>query len=219
MRALVLDGAVDPTQDQIDSTVAQGAGFQKAFDDFLAWCAKRDDCALGKDENAAQDNFEDLIRPLDERPVDVDGRPLTYDDATTGVIQALYSQQLWENLNTGLNELRQQQGRTLMFLADLYLERGQDGKYTTTQDAFTAIHCVDDPRITDPNSDQGPEHAVQGGGPVPRRRQPAQHGPRRVRVLAGARDEQAPRAERQRPAPGPGHLDDQRPGHARTRRA
>ncbi len=151
VRALVLDGAVDPTQDQIDSTVAQGAGFQKAFGDFLAWCAKRDDCALGKDENAAQDNFEDLIRPLEERPVDVDGRPLTYDDATTGVIQALYSQQLWENLNTGLNELRQQQGRTLMFLADLYLERGQDGKYTTTQDAFTAIHCVDDPRITDPN--------------------------------------------------------------------
>lgn len=151
VRALVLDGAVDPTQDQIDSTVAQGAGFQKAFSDFVAWCVKRDDCSLGKDRDKAQGEFQDLIRPLAERPVDVDGRPLTYDDATTGVIQALYSEQLWENLNTGLNELRQQQGRTLMFLADLYLERGQDGKYTTTQDAFTAIHCVDDPRITDPS--------------------------------------------------------------------
>lgn len=151
VRALVLDGAVDPTQDQIDSTVKQGAGFQKAFGDFVAWCVKRDDCALGKDRDKAQGEFQELIRPLAERPVDVDGRPLTYDDATTGVIQALYSEQLWENLNTGLNELRQQQGRTLMFLADLYLERGQNGKYTTTQDAFTAIHCVDDPRITDPN--------------------------------------------------------------------
>ncbi|HEV7652557.1 MAG TPA: alpha/beta hydrolase [Actinophytocola sp.] len=150
VRALVLDGAVDPTQNQIDSTVAQGAGFQQAFDDFIAWCVKRDDCALGSDKNAAQDNFQDLIHPLEDHPVDVGGRPLSFDDATTGVIQALYSQQLWENLNTGLNELRQQQGRTLMFLADLYLERGQDGKYTTTQDAFTAIHCVDDPRVTDP---------------------------------------------------------------------
>lgn len=151
VRALVLDGAVDPTQNQIDSTVAQGAGFQKAFDDFVAWCVQREDCALGSDENAAQDRFTDLIRPLADNPVDVDGRPLSYEDATTGVVQALYSQQLWENLNTGLNELRNQQGRTLMFLADLYLERGRDGQYTTTQDAFTAIHCVDDPRVTDPN--------------------------------------------------------------------
>jgi pimeloyl-ACP methyl ester carboxylesterase len=152
VRALVLDGAIDPTQDQADSTVAQGTGFQKAFDDFVAWCVDRDDCALGRDKGDAQGNFQDLIRPLADHPVDVDGRPLTFEDATTAVIQALYSQQLWENLNSGLNELRQQQGRTLMFLADLYLERGQDGKYTTTQDAFTAIHCVDDPRITDPNA-------------------------------------------------------------------
>ena len=150
VRALVLDGAVDPTQNQTDATVAQGAGFQKAFDDFTAWCVKRDDCALGSDENAAQGNFQDLVRPLEDHPVDVGGRPLSFDDATTGVVQALYTQDLWENLNTGLNELRQQQGRTLMFLADLYLERSQDGKYTTTQDAFTAIHCVDDPRVTDP---------------------------------------------------------------------
>ncbi|MGH3762252.1 alpha/beta hydrolase [Actinophytocola sp.] len=151
VRALVLDGAVDPTQDQIDSTVAQGAGFQKAFGDFVAWCVDREDCALGRDANAALGTFQDLIRPLADRPVDVDGRPLSFEDATTGVVQALYSQQLWENLNTGLNELRQQEGRMLMFLADLYLERGRDGEYTTTQDAFTAIHCVDDPRVTDPN--------------------------------------------------------------------
>ncbi len=152
VRALVLDGAVDPTQNQIDSTVAQGKGFQEAFDDFVAWCVKRDDCALGHDAGAAVGAFHDLVRPLADHPVDVDGRPLSYEDATTGVVQALYSQQLWENLNTGLNELRQQQGRTLMFLADLYLERRQDGTYTTTQDAFTAIHCVDDPRVTDPKA-------------------------------------------------------------------
>jgi pimeloyl-ACP methyl ester carboxylesterase len=150
VRALVLDGAVDPTQSQTDSTVAQGAGFQKAFEDFVDWCVERDDCALGRSADAAREDFQDLIRPLAERPVDVDGRPLSYEDATTGVVQALYTQELWEQLNTGLNELRQQRGQTLMFLADLYLERGKDGRYTTTQEAFTAIHCVDDPRVSDP---------------------------------------------------------------------
>lgn len=150
VRALVLDGAIDPTQSAADSAVAQGAGFQKAFDDFVAWCVDREDCALGRDAGAALGQFQDLIQPLAEHPVDVGGRPLSFEDATTGVVQALYSEQLWEHLNTGLNELRQQRGATLMSLADLYLERGTDGEYTTTQDAFTAIHCVDDTRMTDP---------------------------------------------------------------------
>ena len=152
VRALVLDGAVDPTQDAIDSAVSQAEGFQKAFDDFVAWCVVRDDCALGRDTGGALGRFQDLIRPLVDNPVDVGGRPLSFEDATTGVVQALYTQELWDHLNTGLNELRQQQGNTLMSLADLYLERSPDGEYTTTQDAFTAIHCVDDARVTDPNA-------------------------------------------------------------------
>jgi hypothetical protein len=96
--------------------------------------------------------FHDLIRPLGDRPVEVgDGRKLSYEDATTAVVQALYSEQLWEHLNTGLNELKKNESATLMSLADLYLERDPDGKYSTTQDVFSAVRCVDDPRVTDPN--------------------------------------------------------------------
>jgi len=151
VRALVLDGALDPSKTAVEEVVAQGKGFQKAFDDFVAWCVKRADCALGKDPNAALTGFHDLVRPLGENPVEVgDGRRLSYEDATTGVVQALYSEELWEHLNTGLNELKQNEGATLMSLADLYLERDPDGKYATTQDAFVAVRCVDDPRVTDP---------------------------------------------------------------------
>jgi pimeloyl-ACP methyl ester carboxylesterase len=151
VRALVLDGALDPTQDAVEELIDQGEGFQKAFDDFVDWCIARDDCSLGRDKAAALGNFQQLVRPLGQHPVEVgDGRKLSYEDATTGVVQALYSQDLWEYLNTGLNELRQQRGQTLMLLADLYLERDKSGEYSNTQDAFTAIHCVDDPRITDP---------------------------------------------------------------------
>lgn len=152
VRALVLDGALDPSQTPVDEVVAQGAGFQKAFDDFVAWCAGQDDCALGKDKGQALKQFHDLVRPLGRNPVEVgDGRRLSYEDATTGVVQALYSEQLWEPLNTGLNELKQNEGAALMSLADMYLERDQDGTYSTTQDVFTAVRCVDDPRVTDPN--------------------------------------------------------------------
>jgi pimeloyl-ACP methyl ester carboxylesterase len=152
VRALVLDGALDPSKTPVEEVVAQGAGFQKAFNDFVAWCVQEDDCALGKDANAALQQFQNLVRPLGQNPVQVnDGRRLSYEDATTGVVQALYSEQLWEHLNTGLNELKQNEGNTLMQLADLYLERDQSGEYSTTQDVFTAVRCVDDPRVTDPN--------------------------------------------------------------------
>ncbi|HEX6354667.1 MAG TPA: alpha/beta hydrolase [Actinophytocola sp.] len=152
VRALVLDGALDPSKSAVDEVVAQGAGFQKAFNDFVAWCVKEDDCALGKDPNAALQQFHNLVRPLGQNPIEVsDGRRLSYEDATTGVVLALYSEQYWEPLNSGLNELKQKEGDTLMQMADLYLERSQDGRYSTTQDVFTAVRCVDDPRVTDPN--------------------------------------------------------------------
>lgn len=150
VRAMVLDGALDPTQSAVDELVAQAQGFQKAFDDFVGWCTARQDCALGADRAAAIGAYQRLVRPLGDNPIDVgNGRMLSYTDATTGVVQALYAEQLWEYLNTGLAELRSGQGMTLMLLADTYFERGKDGRYSTTQDAFTAIRCVDDLRVTD----------------------------------------------------------------------
>jgi pimeloyl-ACP methyl ester carboxylesterase len=152
VRAMVLDGAVDPQEDPVQSLVAQGAGFGKAFGDFAGWCALQQDCALGPDPAGAVKAFQGLVQPLINFPVPVgDGRRLSFQDATTGAIQALYSQQLWDKLNTGLNELKQQRGATLMALADFYDERGPDGHYTTTLNAFTAVRCVDDPRVTDKN--------------------------------------------------------------------
>jgi pimeloyl-ACP methyl ester carboxylesterase len=151
VRAMVLDGAVDPEQSPLDSLIAQGQGFGKAFDEFTKWCALRQDCALGNNPAVATKNYQNLVNPLIDFHVEVgDGRKLSYGDATIGTIQALYQQDLWEPLNTGLNQLKQQKGSTLMQLADLYNERGSDGHYGTTQDVFNAVRCVDDPRVTDP---------------------------------------------------------------------
>jgi len=149
VRALVLDGAVDPTQGQTESLVAQAAGFQKAFDAFAAWCARRQDCALGADPAGANKAFRDLTLPLVQRPVDVGPRKLSYNDAITGAIQAMYTEELWAPLNAGLAELKNDRGEVLLTLADSYFDRDQDGKYSTITDAFTAVKCVDEPRVTD----------------------------------------------------------------------
>ena len=49
VRAMVLDGAVDPAQSAADRNVDQYAGFQHAFDAYAADCAKGRDCPLGRD--------------------------------------------------------------------------------------------------------------------------------------------------------------------------
>lgn len=149
VRAMVLDGALAPDQSVVDALVAQGKGFGDAFTEFAQWCAQQKTCPLGGDPEQATEAYQQLVRPLIENPISVGSRTLSYENATMGTIQALYSQQLWKYLKRGLAELVDGKGATLLTLADAYYQRGPSGKYAGTQDAFTAINCVDDPPVTD----------------------------------------------------------------------
>ena len=148
VRAMVLDGALDPDQDPVDEVVAQVAGFQGAFDKYAEHCAQTARCPLGPDRAKASAKFRALVQPLVDRPIKVGDRKLSYDDATTGAIAALYDDQLWQLLDQGLAELARGEGKVLLFLADSYYGRS-GGEYSTLTDAFAAIHCVDDPPLTD----------------------------------------------------------------------
>jgi pimeloyl-ACP methyl ester carboxylesterase len=149
VRAMVLDGAVDPSQTQAEADVAQAKGFQAAFEKFAAWCSQQQRCALGTHPSKATQAFRKLVRPLIKKPVSLpDGRRLTYDDATIAATQALYSKQYWKYLNQGLEQLKTGKGQVLMILADLYYGRGPQGHYSTLQDAFHAIQCVDHQPMT-----------------------------------------------------------------------
>lgn len=153
VRSMILDGAVDPDQELVESLVAQGAGFQQAFDAFNVWCVQQPSCWLQGDPARAPEEapaqFRALTLPLDTRPLPVGQRALSYSDATTATIQALYAKALWPVLNEGLQQLAADDGTILLQLADLYYERGPRG-YSTAQDAFTAIRCMDYPPVTDP---------------------------------------------------------------------
>jgi len=150
VRTMVLDGAVDPDADPVEEIVAQAAGFQGAFDDYADDCTSGSNCPLGTDPDRAVAEFRALVDPLIDRPATTDDpRGLSYNDAMTGVQQALYSPGLWRQLTKGLRELRTGTGDTLLDLADQYEGRRSDGTYSNIDDAFNAIRCVDDPRITD----------------------------------------------------------------------
>ena len=150
VRAMILDGAVDPTVEPVESNIDQAASFQKAFDDFAADCAKSPHCPLGTDPSKAVGVYLDLVGPLVTEPAHTtDPRGLGYSDAVTGTIDAMYSPTLWPDLTKGLTELSKGRGDTLLALADSYLERDEHGHYSNSGDAETAINCVDQPPVTD----------------------------------------------------------------------
>ncbi|MEZ0363402.1 alpha/beta hydrolase [Mycobacterium sp. pUA109] len=150
-RAMVLDGAIDPSVDPVTENINQMAGFQVAFNDYAADCAKSAACPLGTDPAQAVTRYHQLVDPLALRPAATkDPRGLSYADAITGTINALYTPQYWKYLSLGLLGLaRGTDPGALLALADDYQGRNPAGHYTNIQDAFNAIRCVDAPAPTD----------------------------------------------------------------------
>jgi pimeloyl-ACP methyl ester carboxylesterase len=152
VRAMVLDGAVDPSLDPIQQNIRQMSSFQTAFNDYAADCAQSAGCPLGTDPAQSVARYHQLVDPLVTRPGKTsDPRGLSYQDAITGTVDALYTQQFWKYLTSGLLGLqRGTDAGDLLLLADDYQNRDAHGHYSNLQDAFTAIRCVDSAFPTDP---------------------------------------------------------------------
>ena len=150
VRAMVLDGAIDPNADPVEADVRQALAFQQAFDDYAADCAIDPDCPLGTDPAKAVDVYHSLVWPLVDTPAETnDPRNLSYNDAVVGTILPLYSPTLWRHLTAALKEIKIGRGDTMLALADLYMERDAQGHYTNSTDVRIAVNCVDKPAITD----------------------------------------------------------------------
>ena len=142
VRAMILDGAVDPAEPTDVEAVAQMAAFQNAFQVYAADCARATTCPLGTDPAAATTAFQALARPLIATPAPAGpGHTLSYSDTVTAVIASLYSPSSWKDLTAGLTELKSGNGARLLALADSY--------YAMDMDVLTIVRCVDDERLGD----------------------------------------------------------------------
>ena len=154
VRALVLDGAVKPTDDLALIGLEQGPGFDAALESFADACDADADCALA-DVGPARDVYTGLvdeIATVGSFPTDDVDRVLTPGELTLGVAAALYSTQLWPVLADALSAAEtEQDGSLLQVLADTYLGRQPDGTYDNSQLAGLAINCADDPSRPPPD--------------------------------------------------------------------
>ncbi|MEU1503995.1 alpha/beta hydrolase [Kitasatospora sp. NPDC005748] len=143
---LVLDGAVDPSVPLAQHNTVQYAGFERSLRLFAAYCAKQDQCPLGKDPAKAADKLAEFLDGLKAKPLTTtSGRALTANAAWAGVLDSLYGdEKTWDALRNDLGwAMVRSKGDNLLARADGAYGRDEKGHYGVSADAYTAIHCAD----------------------------------------------------------------------------
>lgn len=147
----VFDAVVDPTQTAEQGSLGQAKGFQLALDNYARDCVSQaEGCPVGDTEQDVEDRIVKLLGDLDSKPITgVFPRDLTESEATAGIAQALYSQDLWQYLTEGLEQAYNGDGQLLMLLSDSLNGRSENGEYSNITAANVSINCADDkPRYT-----------------------------------------------------------------------
>lgn len=144
---MVLDGAVDPTLDNVESSFAQATGFQRALKAYADACVSGDDCPLGDDAEAGVARIADLLQQLDASPMKgLDDRELTEGRAFYGIAVTLYEETSWPTLSQALGAAFDGDGELLVALSDIYFSRQSDGSYESNLgQVINAVTCLDSP--------------------------------------------------------------------------
>jgi pimeloyl-ACP methyl ester carboxylesterase len=146
VRAMVLDGALDPTLTWDGFLRGQSAGFDGALNAFFASCEKTR-CAFRQavSGDLAQ-AYDALAARVEKHDLPGDGRrTVGPDELSLGVGAGLYSRAWgWPAIAQALADAEHGDGAGLLSLSDSYLERGPDG-YSNITEANFAVNCIDRP--------------------------------------------------------------------------
>ncbi|HKH25907.1 MAG TPA: alpha/beta hydrolase [Acidimicrobiia bacterium] len=166
VRALVLDGAIDPNLSAVEIGSEQAGGFERSLDAFLANCSANRRCPFYNAGDSAG-AFDRLAAQVDAQPIPAgDGRTLGGGEFDLGIAQALYSGRLgYPRLQQALAAALRGDGKRLLGLSDEYTGRHDDGSYDSSQPAFWAIGCRDGPAVGGPEAYEAAEAQFRAAAP------------------------------------------------------
>lgn len=145
VRALLLDGAVDPALDTQTLNRQQGESFDRAFDAFAADCRAQPACAWKPNGGPSKAAYLALSRRVDAQPVPTGSRRLGPAEFDTGSAAFLYSRQTWSVLARGLDQLESGSGTLLLLGFDSLVGRKPDGSFSNDAEVNPAVNCLDNP--------------------------------------------------------------------------
>ncbi len=158
VRAMVLDGAVNPDLGAVESLDAQSSAFESELNSMFASCEADTECAWrpGSDPLGA---FETLMASVSAHPLAVRGssQPFGLAQLLYATGAGLYAPSSWPALEAGLAGLSKGDPSTLHGLFDSYV--GLDATGVSNElEAETAVTCLDSPAPSLP--------ALEAAGPA-----------------------------------------------------
>jgi pimeloyl-ACP methyl ester carboxylesterase len=154
IRAMVLDGAIDPALDLKQSRLNQAKAFDAALANFLKDCAARTTCAFHEGGRTAQ-AFDSLMARIDAKPLPAvlfrGTRRIGPGIAWYAVLASLYSRDSWPALANALALAQLGDGSLMLLINDPFRGRKPNGSYSNAQDSYTANTCLDYQALTDVN--------------------------------------------------------------------
>ncbi|KIH97550.1 peptidase [Streptomonospora alba] len=149
VRALVLDGAMDPSADIVELGMRQAEGSERALRSFIGDCLERADCPLGDRGDGVEAAVERLTGLLEEagheplRSELDDGRTAGRSWLELGIHSALYSESSWPELRTALSEAFDGDGTRLLRMGGELYNRDDADAYTNYTSALVTVNCSD----------------------------------------------------------------------------
>lgn len=140
LRALVLDGVIDPSLPSFELWMTQAAGFQQQLDAFFASCGAG--CAW-RPGIALPDALDRLIERLRSPMAAGGGAVVGVSELYTALFSRLTSRSRWSSLASALGAAERGDGSQILALTRSYL--GDAPGSTINPDASSAINCLDHP--------------------------------------------------------------------------
>jgi pimeloyl-ACP methyl ester carboxylesterase len=154
IRAMVLDGVVNPALKLSAFDKSQALGLEGDLNAFFAWCNSNSACHKELPSGAKTENDELFARfdaggyeTVNFKPKFGGTQRVNLGVAELGVIGALYSKSYWPTLGEAISDALRGNGEYLAFLAYFVYDNESEttGQFPNAQDAEAAIDCLDSP--------------------------------------------------------------------------
>lgn len=143
VRALVIDGILDPANTTHDMLVETSVGADIALQGFLDACAANASCAFKAPNLAAA--FDEVIAAAEKEPLPGWEYPITADMILQATFGAMYDHTTWIGLAETLRQAYEERSGVGFgaFIFGTELPDDEDIDFTNGFEAFSSISCVD----------------------------------------------------------------------------
>jgi pimeloyl-ACP methyl ester carboxylesterase len=144
VRAMVLDGGIDPQLTWEGLLEGQSRGFDRALEAFLADCERRRCAYRAQVQGDLLTAYDRLVERVDRSPLPTgQQRMLGPGELALGVLGGLYSRTSgWPAIAEALAAAERGDGAPMLAQSDAYLDREPTG-YANVTEALSAVVCLD----------------------------------------------------------------------------